>query len=164
MTIPVQAFGEIYPKDLRSGSVFKFRNSWAMLVSYEDGLTRELLILNGERAGQLLKLGPGIPKCFGIIPPFTWFPAVEDTASARDTGHQTTTLMLTPTGPVIIGANIDGYEREYFAFRLDGMVDRDYQAYGAGLRYANWTAELQRPEKPFESLGRLFSVSAAQDS
>ena len=164
MTIPVQAFSEIYPKDLRPGNVFKFRSSWAMLVTYEDRSTLDFLMLGGERAGQLFKLTAGMPKCFGIIPPFTWFPAIEDTASASDTGNQTTTLTLTPTGPVIIGANMDGYERDCFAFRLDGMVDRDYQAYGAGLRYANWTAELQRPEKPFESLGRLFSVSAAQDS
>jgi len=163
MTIPAQAFGYIYPKDLGPGSVFRFRDNWAMLVAYEDSSTLLYLMLGGERAGHLFKLEPGMPRCLGIIPPFTWFPAIEDGANASDTERQATTLGLTPTGPVIIGEHTNGYASEYFAFRLDGAVDRDYQIGGAGLRHADWTAELQHSDRPFESLGRLFVVGAAED-
>lgn len=163
MTIPAQAFGYIYPKDLRPGSVFRFRDNWAMLVAHEDSRTLLFLTLGGERAGHLLKLEPGMPKCLGVIPPFTWFPSVEDGASANDTERQATTLGLTPTGPVIIGKYTNGYGPEFFAFRLDGAVDRDWQAGGAGLRYVDWAAELQHPDRPFESLGRLFAVGDAED-
>jgi hypothetical protein len=160
MAIPAQAFGEIYPKELRPGSIFKFRSNWAMLVTNEDGSTLDFLMLGGEHAGQLFNVTPGMPKCLGVIPPFTWFPALEEGAGASHTEHQTTTLTLTPSGPVIIGANTDGYDPKYFAFRLDGVVDRDYQPYGIGLRFSDWTVELQHPERPFESLGSLFSVRA----
>jgi len=160
MAIPAQAFGEIYPKDLRPGSIFKFRSNWAMLVTYEDGSTLDFLMLGGEHAGQLFNVGPGMPKCLGVIPPFSWFPAVEESAVASHTEHQVTTLTLTPSGPVIIGANMDGFDPKYFAFRLDGIVARDYEAYGIGLRFADWTAELRHPERPFESLGSLFSIRA----
>jgi hypothetical protein len=164
MTIPVQAFGEIQPGDLQPGSVYKIRNDWALLVSYENRSARDLLMLSGEEAGWLVNINAGMRRCFGIIPPFTWFPTVEAVSSTVEKGRRTCTLMLAPNGLVIIGAKLNNFgDPEYYAFRLNGMVDRDYQPYGAEQRYADWAVELQHTDRPFQSLGRLFTVSETQN-
>ena len=164
MRIPAHAFAEVYPKDLPLGSVFKFRRNWAMLVGYEEGVAQDLLLLTGDRAGQLLKLGHGMPKCPAVVAPFIWFPAVDEGTEPANADHRTTTLTLTNNGLVIIGADMESGDSDYYAFRPNGLVDRDYQVYGSGLRFTQWSAELAHRDQPFTSLGQLFRIEAPNPS
>jgi hypothetical protein len=159
--IPAQAFGELHPKDLPLGSILKFRESWSMLVGYEEG-ERDLLILLGELAGQLIKLPNGMRKCPAIIAPFTWFPAVDEGTAPVIVDDRTTTLALTDSGLVIIGGDLEGYDTEYRAFRMDGLCDREHDAHGSGRRFVQWTAELAHKDRPFSSLGQLFRIEASK--
>ncbi|MEO7067288.1 MAG: hypothetical protein ABI114_10300 [Rhodanobacter sp.] len=157
MKIPVQAFAEMHPKDVSPGSVLKFRGSWAMLVGYEDS-RKDLLMLAGERAGFLIGLGDGMGKCLAIIAPFSWFPAVDEGVEPVTVDYQATTLTLTDNGPVIIGSDMDRYDPDHRAFGMNGLCDRKYKAYGSGLRFGQWSAQLAHEDEPFKSLGQLFEV------
>lgn len=157
MKIPVQAFAEVHPKGVSLGSVLKFRGSWAMLVGYEEG-QKDLLMLAGERAGRLINLRDGMGTCLAIIAPFSWFPAVDEGVEPASVDHQTTTLTLTDKGPVIIGADMDRYDPDHRAFGMNGLCDREYNAYGSGLRFCQWSAQLMHEGEPFRSLGQLFEV------
>ena len=162
MSIPAHAFGEAYPKDLPQGSVFKFRGAWSLRVAGgHDHSFQGLIFLEGDHVGRLVKIGPGMPRCIAIIEPFQWFPAGAEGAAPGHIELQTATLTVTPNGPVIIGGDIDSdrFDTEYVAFRSDGTCDADYDRYGAGMRFAEWTGELQHSSRPFESLGRLFAIN-----
>jgi hypothetical protein len=164
MVLPVEAFAEISPAELPVGSVLKFRESWALLVSYEDGRTRDLLMLTGDRVGQLFSVTPGMPKCLAVVGPFSWFSAVDEQTTPARAEHRTAALTLTAHGPVIVGARLDGFgDDDYCAFDLDGSVNREHQTYGLDLRYRQWSAELQHRDRPYRSIGRLFSVRVGQD-
>lgn len=155
--IPAQAFGELRPKDLPLGSILQFRESWSMLVGYEED-QRALLMLTGERAGQLIKLPEGMRKYPSIIAPFTWFPSIDEGTTPSLVDHRTTSLALTEGGLVIIGCDQEGYDPDYRAFRMDGLCDREHDASGSGRRFARWTAELAHKDRPFSSLGQLFRI------
>lgn len=161
MALPAEAFGEISPADLPAGRIFRFRESWAMIVCYEDESTKDFLVLGGERSGQLFQVGSNMSRCLTVMPPFAWFAAVEEGALPINTDHQTVVLTLAGKGPLIVGAKEGRWDDEYVAFGLDGIVDREYQPYGMALRYTQWTAELQHRDLPYRSIGRLFSVSIA---
>jgi hypothetical protein len=164
MALPVEAFAEISPAELTVGSVLKFRDSWALLVSYEDERTRDLLMLTGDRVGQLLSVTPGMPKCLTVVRPFSWFSSVDEQVTPERAEHRTAALTLTSDGPVIIGARLDVFgDEDYCAFDLDGSVNREHHTYDQGLRYSQWSAELQHQERPYWSIGRLFLVRVGQD-
>lgn len=162
MSLPAAAFGELYPKELPLGSVFKFRESWALRVAHGPADSAYgFLMLEGEHTGELFLIDEGMARSVSVIAPFGWFPAVSQQAVSEHTGSQTATLALTDTGPVVIGieAVSSRFDPEYFAFRTDGSHDSAYGRFGLGPRFAIWSAELEHPARPFESLGQLFAIN-----
>lgn len=158
MALPAEAFAEISPSELKAGSVFKFGDDWALLVSYEDEITKDFLMLGGGRAGSIFRVPPDMPRFLTLKHPFSWYAALEEGASPVNTDHQTVVLTLTSRGPVVLGARHSNRGTEYFAFGLDGVVDREFQTHGVALRFTGWTAEVQHSDQPYKSLGRIFSV------
>lgn len=159
--IPAQAFGEVQPNDLLLGSILKFRDCWSMLVGYEED-QRDLLMLTGQYQGHLFKVPEGNRKYLAIISPFTWYPAIDVGIEPSNVDHRTTTLMLTAKGPVIVGAAVIRNDPEYRAFRMDGKIDREFEAEGSALRFVQWSAQLALNEAPYKSLGQLFEVAGPQ--
>lgn len=157
--IPAQAFGEAQPKDLPLGSVLKFRETWSMVVGYEQE-ERDLLMFEGELAGQLIKMPDSRRKYAAIMAPFSWFPAVAEGSEPSIVEHRTNTLMLTNSGPAIVGAAVGRYDIDYRAFRLDGLFDPELHCEDPSLRFVDWSAELAHKDTPFKSLGQIFKVNA----
>ncbi|MDO0860873.1 hypothetical protein VDR86_20205 [Xanthomonas campestris pv. campestris] len=106
MSIPAQAFADRLPNDLSPGSIFLFRKSWAMLVNnqQEEGdPVLAFLMLQGERAGSLFKVGEGMTRCLTLAEPFGWFASVKEVALPAHDVVDTASLSLTPHGPVVVG-------------------------------------------------------------
>jgi hypothetical protein len=161
MSIPAQAFGEAYPAKMSPGQLFKFRGFWALRVAYGNQTEIQgFVLLEGEYAGRLFKIGDGMPRCLAIVHPFTWFPSVEAAAIPQRDAMQTATLTVGSIGPVVIGCDLegDGFDRNYIAFDLDGRESESFDAHGSVVRFAKWSVELQHPSRPFESLCTLLLV------
>lgn len=157
MKIPAQAFAQLYPKDLASGCLFKFRDSWALRVSLEADLPG-FLILEGERAGWVHLLGTGMTQSVAIVAPFKWFPMVARDAKPTLEADRTVTLTLTAEGPVMIGADArNDWDPTYIAFAPDGQSIEVQELYRA-LRFEQWSLELCHEERPYLSLGTLLEV------
>lgn len=160
MFFPAQAFGEAYPRDLPVGSLFRFHEFWHLRVGSENELG-SMLSLEGPYAGQLIRLGQGMAKSVAIVAPFGWFPTIDEGTLASNSNHRTTALTLTGDGIRIIGGRTDHGDVDYLAYRLDGTLDEHYRDEGVGTRFLVWSAQLAHSEKPFVSLGRLLTVTAA---
>lgn len=161
MSIPAQVFGEAYPGKMSPGQLFKFRGFWALRVAY--GKQKDIqgfVLLEGDYAGRLFKIGDGMSRCLAIVHPFTWFPSVEATAIPERDAMQTATLTVGPTGPLIIGGEFEGdhIDSNYIVFEIDGRESESFDAHGSVVRFPKWSVELQHPSRPFESLGTLLLV------
>ncbi|WP_036106857.1 hypothetical protein [Lysobacter capsici] len=165
MSIPAEVFGEEFPSEMLPGQLFKLRDSWALRVVFGNQTeTKGFIMLEGDYAGRLIKIGSGMPRCLMIASSFTWFPAVEDGATPQRDANQTATLTVGPAGPVIIGGDVDGggFDTDYIAFDLDGRQNASFDAHRSVVRFAKWSVELQHPSRPYESLGRLLLVDRSQ--
>ncbi|WP_386337613.1 hypothetical protein O4D10_12250 [Xanthomonas citri pv. citri] len=162
MSIPAQAFADRLPNDLSPGSIFLFRESWAMLVNNQQEETEPVLtflMLQGKHAGSLFKVGRGMAPCLTLAEPFGWFASVKEGIPPAHEVVDTASLSLTSAGPVIVG-QIPNQEGGEIAFGMDGQPLGDHPS-GAVKRFAQWSAELCHPTRPFVSLGRIFEVDRA---
>ncbi|UYK67676.1 hypothetical protein NG831_05730 [Xanthomonas sacchari] len=159
MNVPAQAFVDSHPSSLSPGSLFLFRESWALLVNNQQEEAEPVLaflMLQGERAGSLFKVGDGMGRCLTLAEPFGWFASVKEGTPPTHDVVDTASLSLTPDGPVIVG-QIPNQEGGKIAFGMDGQPLADHPR-GAVKRFATWSAELCHPTRPFVSLGRIFEV------
>lgn len=164
MTIPAEAFGDCSPSSLPAGAICKIRDRWSLRV---DGGVRQdfkaLLVVEGERTGQLIELKPSMAPSLTIIPPFGWFPACSGEVGTSAVDLETATWTLTSTGPIIIGAVDSRWDQEFFAYRVNGTCDDSYDRYGAKKRFFRWTAELEHSSNRFRSLHSLFAIDRASE-
>lgn len=157
MKIPAQAFAQLYPKDLAPGRLFKFRDSWALRVSH-GAEVQGFLILEGERAGWVYPISPGMSQVVAIIEPFRWFPMVSVDAKPTMDADRTVTLTLTGNGPVIVGADSrDDWGSTYIAFGPDGQSIEEQDHYHE-VRFEQWSVELCHRDRPYSSLGALLVI------
>ncbi len=118
-------------------------------------------MLEGERAGQLMRIPDGIAPVVGIVEPFSWFPGVDETATPQAEGLVTAALSVGPSGVFITGGIIDGWgDGEHFGFSLDGRQTEDVR--GNTPRFARWTIELCDVARPFHSLGILATIDRTE--
>lgn len=161
MKIPAQAFAYIHPSDMAPGQLFKFRGGWALRVLHGED-RHGFLMLEGERAGSVFDLTPGMVRSLAIVEPFGWLPMVAggDTPSAD--ADIALTLTLTKEGPVIGGTDArDTWDRTYIAFGLDGHGVEIEDLHRA-MRFERWSVELCHRDRPFSSLGVLLELDRRQ--
>lgn len=157
MNIPAQAFAQLYPKDLAPGRLFKFRDSWALRVSHGAEL-QGFLILDGERAGWVFPLGPGMAQSVAIVEPFSWFPMVSVNTKPTMDADRTVTLTLTTEGPAMVGADSQNdWDPIHIAFGPDGQSIEEQDLYRA-VRFEQWSVELCHRDRPYSSLGTLLEI------
>lgn len=109
MSLPAQAFAERAPQDLTPGQLFKLRGHWALRVELRDSQTPAgLLLLEGERAGQIFRIADGVSRALCIVSPFGWFPAIDGSASRVD-GVVPASLALSTSGVLLPGVTPDGW-------------------------------------------------------
>lgn len=156
MKLPAQAFIQIRPKQLPPGSLFRSRGVWSLRVDLQlEGARESRLLLQGPHRGVVLSVGSGIPECTALAPSFNWFPAIDPHESPSVDAPFSGALMLTEHEPVILGRDPEGDIR---AFRLDGSYAGQRYENPAEVRFVSWSAEIALPDRPFESIGMLFSV------
>ena len=163
MSIPAEAFAEAYAMALPLGSLVRHRGNWHVLVG-DDNKPTDLLVLEGADKGRLFNVNSNMAKSFAVVAPFGWYPAIESPQEATSEGNTTVALTLTDQGIRIIGGRLDHGDVEYQAYRTDGTLDSAYSSYGLGLRFASWTVELFHSRRPFQSMGKLLSVTASEDT
>ena len=157
MKIPAQAFAQRYPKDLKPGSLFKFRGSWALRVCHGADF-QAFLMLEGERAGWVFQLDAGMAQTVAIVEPFGWFPMVSIDAKPTLEADRTVTLTLTESGPVIVGADAQNdWDPTYLAFSINGE-GAEAQDLCRAMRFDQWSVELRHGDRPFVSLGTLLQI------
>ncbi|MBB4606498.1 hypothetical protein GGR59_002764 [Xanthomonas arboricola] len=165
MIVPAEAFAERIPQDLSAGSIFLFRDSWALLVDNQADPSEPsacFVMLQGDRVGTVFKVVQGMPPCLTLAEPFSWFPAVPQGAMPGHQPLETASLSVTPTGVVLVGGIPDRWgEPDKFAFDMKGQFVGEAPR-GAVRRFATWSAELCHPSRPIVSLGRLFEVNRVQ--
>jgi hypothetical protein len=159
--VPAQAFAESHPSEVAIGCLFKTRGSWALRVKGgPDPNFEGYILLQGERAGQLLRLAPGMAAGLTIIKPFSWFPGIHIDAKLDDSCKETASLSLTEAGPVIVGgiADSDHYDSDFFAYQTDGQRFERFDHYKPIRRFSQWSVELQHDSRPLKSLGQILTV------
>ncbi|WP_372353796.1 hypothetical protein ACDH63_07370 [Xanthomonas axonopodis pv. maculifoliigardeniae] len=161
MSVPAQAFADRLPNDLSPGSIFLFRESWVLLVNNQQEEAEPVLaflMLQGERAGSLFKVGDGMGPCVTLAEPFEWFASVKDGVPPAHDVVDTASLSLTSVGPVVVGQMPSQWgDGDKIAFGMHGQPLGDHPR-GAVKRFAKWSVELCHPAQPFVSLGRIFEV------
>jgi len=161
MSIPAQAFADRLPNDLSPGSIFLFRESWALLVNNQQEEAEPVLaflMLQGTHAGSLFKVGEGMAPCLTLAEPFGWFASVKEGSLPTHDVVDTASLSLTSSGPVVVGQMPSQWgDGDKIAFGMDGQPLVDHPR-GAVRRFATWSVELCHPTRPFVSLGHLFEV------
>ncbi|SMQ94523.1 hypothetical protein [Xanthomonas fragariae] len=106
MSVPAQAFADRLPNDLWPGSIFLFRESWALLVNNQQEEVEPVLaflVLQGEHTGSLFKIGKGMSPCLTLAEPFGWFASVKEGVLPAHDVVDTASLSLTSDGPVVAG-------------------------------------------------------------
>ncbi|KLB10630.1 hypothetical protein, partial [Xanthomonas hortorum] len=125
MTFPAEAFAERIPQDLSPGSIFLFREAWALLVDNQadpGDSTPCFVMLQGDRVGTVFKVVQGMPPCLTLAEPFAWFPAVPQGAVPRHQTLETASLSVTPSGVVLVGGIPDRWgDADKFAFGMKGQ-------------------------------------------
>ncbi|WP_230598272.1 hypothetical protein [Xanthomonas albilineans] len=149
------------PQDLPLGSIFLFRDSWALLVDDQadpNDPAACFVMLQGDRVGTVFKVVQGMPPCLTLAEPFAWFAAVPEAAMPGHQTLETASLSVTPSGLVLVGGIPDRWgDADKFAFGMKGQFMGDAPR-GAVRRFEKWSAELCHPSRPFMSLGKLFEV------
>lgn len=154
--LPAQAFAEARPNELLLGTLFNFRGNWAMRVAYSESQTDQaFLILQGSHAGHVYRMDKGMPRALCIAKPFTWFATIDLDDPADHEALRTASMAIAENGPLIVGGGQDG---DHVAFDLAGQPWEDYHSQAALKRFDRWGAQLALNERPFHSLGVLFSV------
>jgi len=155
MSLPVQAFAERAPQDLTPGQLFKLRGHWALRVELRGSQTQAgLVLLEGDRAGQIFRIADGIARALCIVSPFGWFPAIAGPAPRVD-GIVPASLALSASGVLIPGVIPDGWG-ETVAFSIDGMQVEELR--GSAPHFQHWTIELHHQDRPFQSLGTIATI------
>lgn len=161
MVFPAEAFADRMPQEMSPGSIFRLRDSWAVVVNYmssDDSAAPGFIMLQGDRIGTLFRLSDGMAPCTTLSDQFSWFPAVKPGAIATGDGPETSSLTLTKDGPVIMGKDPERWgKRDTFAFDSKGVLLADVPQ-GAVKRFSRWTAELCHPSHPFVTMGQIFEV------
>ncbi|CAD7347188.1 hypothetical protein [Xanthomonas arboricola] len=161
MTFPAEAFAERIPQDLSPGSIFLFREAWALLVDNQadpSDPTPCFVMLQGDRVGTVFKVVQGMPPCLTLAEPFAWFPAVPQGAVPGHQTLETASLSVTPLGVVLVGGIPDRWgDADKFAFGMKGQFMGEAPR-GAVRRFTKWSAELCHPSRPFVTLGQIFEV------
>jgi hypothetical protein len=161
MPFPASAFIETYARDLEPGRLFQFHGHWAMLVRVEALNDKYFVMLQGERIGSLHKVVEGMAKSLALSPHFSWFAAVASVGVPKRGEHHPACLLLLPDGPVLLANEKDGFgDIEYYAFGLDGLIRRDVDLHSLGMHLLAWSAELEDPARPGQSLGTLVSIDS----
>ncbi|MGY0503960.1 hypothetical protein [Luteimonas sp. e5] len=159
MSLPAQAFAERALQDLTPGQLFSLHGHWALRVELPGTLNQAcLLLLEGERAGQIFPIGGGIARSLCVVSPFGWFPAIEGSTPLVDT-FVPASLALSPSGVLLPGVMPDGWG-EAVAFGLDGMLVKELR--GSGPHFQCWTIELHHQDRPFRSLGTIATIARAE--
>lgn len=158
MSLPAQAFAQRAPQDLTPGQLFTFRGHWALRVELQGSQTQAyLLLLQGERAGQIFRIVDGIARTLCVVPPFGWFPATEGSTPRVD-GVVPASLALSASGVLLPGVIPDGWG-ETVAFGLDGMQVDELR--GSAPQFQCWSIELHHQDRPFQSLGTIATIDRA---
>lgn len=158
MSLPAQAFAERAPQDLTPGQLFTLRGHWALRVELQGSQTQAgLLLLEGERAGQIFRIADGISRTLCVVSPFGWFPAIEG-STPRVEGVVPASLALSASGVLLPGVIPDGWG-ETVAFGLDGMQVEELR--GSAPHFQCWTIELHHQDRPFQSLGTIATIDRA---
>ena len=157
--IPARAYAEHYPKELPIGSLFRFRGMWALrtCVSGPEEF-QGFLLLEGEKAGSILKVGPGMARSVAVVEPFGWFPAIAVDERPGNEADQVLALTITDSGLVIVGLDTrDRYDSAYLAITADGHAVDVHDRQG-DLWFGKWSVELCHQDRPLISLGTLLEI------
>lgn len=155
--LPAEIFAEEYPGKVPLGSLLRFRGFWALRVGGSEEIDG-FLMLQGEYAGRIFKIKPGLPRVLHIAAAFGWFAALPTDAMPTVDGDELVRLTLTANGPVIFGDDgQDEWRPNYIAFAPTGRVVTVEDRRRA-MRFEHWTVELCHKARPFESLTTLFEV------
>lgn len=161
MVVPAEAFADRMPHEMSPGSIFRLRESWAVVVNYmssDDSPAPGFIMLQGDRVGTLFRLSDRMAPCITLADQFSWFPAIKPGAIATSNGLETSSLTLTKDGPVIMGRDPERWgRRDTFAFDSNGVLLAETPQ-GAVKRFSTWTAELCHLSRPFVTMGQLFEV------
>lgn len=163
MKIPAQAFSQVAVSDLAPGSLFIFRDRWAVRVS-SDADFQGFVLLEGERMGRVFQLASGTAHSIAIMSPFAWFPALSLDAKPMVETNRTPALTLTCDLPVIVGIDArETWEPNYLAFGMDGQGVDMPDLYRAA-RFEKWSVELCHRDRPYVSLGTLVEVGQPKEA
>lgn len=158
MSFPAQAFAERAPQDLTPGHLFTLRGNWALRVEIQGSQTQAgLLLLEGERAGQILRIADGIARALCVVSPFGWFPAIAG-STPRSDAVVPASLAFSASGVLLRGVIPDGWG-ETAAFGLDGMQVEEPR--GSVPHFQSWSIELHHQDRPFQSLGTIATIDRA---
>jgi hypothetical protein len=159
MKIPARAYAEQHPKDLAVGSLFRFRGVWALRICASGPEEFPgFLLLEGENAGSILKVGPGMARSAAVVEPFGWFPAIAVDARPGKEADQVLALTITGSGLVIVGLDArDRYDSAYLAITADGQAVEVQDRQGE-LWFGQWSVELCHQDRPLISLGTLLEI------
>lgn len=165
MNMPAHAFSMQAPRTLAFGSIFRFRESWALLVNNQQGAGEPMpayIMLQGERVGTLSNVTAGMPPCLTLASPFEWFPTIAAFALQDEEAFETASLSFTEAGPVIIGGIFDSSgDSSSFSSDLRGTFVGLAES-SPGSRISRWNGELCYSARPYLSLGCLFEVDRRQ--
>jgi hypothetical protein len=167
MVIAAQAFTEKDVGELKPGSLFLFRQQWAFMGERQsqdlEGERKEkvLVLLQGERAGLIVRAAEGVSTYLTLAEPFGWFAAIEPGVLPQADGQLPGSLVISPSGLVIVGGEKDHWgDIDHFAFLLKGG-EQVQPPSDRSKRFLNWSVELCRVEMPYVSLGRILDVAAS---
>ena len=161
MGIPAQAFVEINPNELASGQLYLFRGFWSLRVSIEADI-EGFLILDGDRAGSVYQMAPGMAKVVAIVSPFIWYPMLSEGAKPEVADDPILTLALTAKGPQIVGLDTrDKWDRGYLAVAPSGH-GVEMQEVRRAPHFTQWSVEISHPDRPYMSLGTLVKIDRCQ--
>lgn len=164
MVIAAQAFTEKAVSELKPGSLFLFRQQWAFMGERQskdpEGSDKErvFVLLQGERAGAVLKAQDSASTCFTFAEPFGWFAAVDIGVPPLLEGELAGSLVISPEGPVLVATQKDRWDdTEHLAFSL---VSGQHVKLGVdrARRFLKWSIELCQAGRPYQSLGRILDV------
>lgn len=159
MPLPAQIFAERSPLDLAPGTLVQVRGSWALRVTFNVSEQRQgVLVLEGPYAGKVFPIGPGVAPGVCVVPPFSWFPAVEPQAKVEVDACPPLALSLCGSGPAIGGAMTDGWGESLY-FTVDGQQVDDIRANSPHFR--TWTVETHHESQPYQSLVTLATIGQA---
>ena len=163
MIIPAAAFAEIEPTELVAGQLFLFRGCWALRATVDES-HEGFLVLEGDRAGSMGQMAPGMGKVVAIVAPFSWFPMLSNVAKPAIADDPVCNLALTTEGPLIVCLDgRDDWGRSYLAIAPSGR-GTDANEVRRAPQFATWSVALCHQDRPFVSLATLLEIDRRNDT